>query len=129
MEMKSLLKRLVETESPSTDKAAVDRIGAIVADEARRLGADVQIAPVKEAGNHIIARWGSPHPRPLSQRERGDHGILLLCHMDTVFPLGTLEKMSFREADGKLFGPGVLDMKAGIVISLAAIESLQKDGS
>jgi glutamate carboxypeptidase len=46
--------------------------------------------------------------------------------MDTVFPIGTLEKMPFREADGKIFGPGVLDMKAGIVISLAAIEELQK---
>jgi glutamate carboxypeptidase len=49
--------------------------------------------------------------------------------MDTVFPLGTLEKMSFREADGKIFGPGTLDMKAGIVISLAAIEELQNTGS
>ena len=127
MDMKSLLKRLVETESPSTDKAAVDRVGAIVADEARRLGADVQTVPVKEAGDHIIARWGNPHPQPLSPGERGD-GILLLCHMDTVFPLGTLEKMPFREADGKIFGPGVLDMKAGIVISLAAIETLRNDG-
>ena len=46
--------------------------------------------------------------------------------MDTVFPLGTLAKMPYREADGKIFGPGVLDMKAGIVISLAAIEELLK---
>ena len=57
MDMKSLLKRLVETESPSTDKTAVDRVGAIVATEARRLGADVQIASVKEAGDHVIARF------------------------------------------------------------------------
>ena len=49
--------------------------------------------------------------------------------MDTVFPLGTLEKMPYREADGKIYGPGVLDMKAGIVISLAAIEALQKSGN
>jgi glutamate carboxypeptidase len=49
--------------------------------------------------------------------------------MDTVFPLGTLFKLPCREAEGKLFGPGVLDMKAGIVISLAAIEELQKNGS
>jgi glutamate carboxypeptidase len=48
--------------------------------------------------------------------------------MDTVFPLGALGKMPFREADGKLFGPGVLDMKSGIVISLAAIERLQNSG-
>ena len=66
MYAKSLLKRLVETESPSADKAAVDRVGAVVADEARRLGADVQTVPVKEAGNHLIAHWGIPPPRPLS---------------------------------------------------------------
>jgi glutamate carboxypeptidase len=134
MDMKSLLKRLVESESPSSDKSAVDRVGAIVADEARRLGAEVEIVPVENAGDHIIARWGNPHPQPLmipeggSQGERGDRGVLLLCHMDTVFPLGTLEKMPYREADGKILGPGVLDMKAGIVISLAAIEEQQKAG-
>jgi len=116
MDMKSLLKQLVETESPSADKAAVDRVGAIVADEARRLGADVQTVPVKEAGNHVIARWGD------------ERGILLICHMDTVFPLGTLAKMPYHEADGKIYGPGVLDMKAGIVISLAAIGELQNSG-
>ena len=133
MDMKSLLKRLVETESPSTDKAAVDRVGAIVADEARRLGADAQTVPVKEAGDHVIARWGkSPSPSGRGARgspaQRGEGGILLLCHMDTVFPLGTLEKMPFREADGRIFGPGTLDMKAGIVISLAAMEELKNAG-
>ena len=117
MDMKALLKRLVETESPSSDKAAVDFVGAIVADESRRLGADVELAPVMDAGNHVIARWG-----------RGTGGILLMCHMDTVFPIGTLARMPYREAGGKIFGPGVLDMKSGIVISLAAIEMLQKDG-
>jgi len=125
MDMKSLLKRLVETESPSTDKTAVDRVGAIVADEARRLGADVQTVPVKEAGDHLIARFTPPIPPGDRIGIIGESPVLLLCHMDTVFPIGTLEKMPFREADGKLFGPGVLDMKAGIVISLAAIEELQ----
>lgn len=133
-ELTALLKVLVETESPSTEKIAVDHLGAIVADEARRLGADVQIVPVKEAGDHLIARF-LPSPDvgrvggavPL-YRDHGEGGILLLCHMDTVFPLGTLEKMPFREADGKIYGPGTLDMKAGIVICLAAIEELQNTG-
>jgi glutamate carboxypeptidase len=134
MDMKFLLKRLVETESPSTDKASVDRVGAIVADEARRLGVDVQIVPVKEAGDHLIARFlPSPDVGRVGgavppYRDHGEGGILLLCHMDTVFPLGTLEKMPFREADGKIYGPGTLDMKAGIVICLAAIEELQNTG-
>jgi len=134
MDMKSLLKQLVETESPSTDKAAVNRVGAIVADEARRLGADIEIVPVKDAGDHVIARFfpspqqGAPFGDAKGVGVRGDN-ILLLCHMDTVFPLGTLEKMPYREADSKIFGPGVLDMKSGIVISLAAIEELQNTGS
>jgi len=117
MNTKQLLKTLVETESPSHDKSSVDRVGAIVAKEARKLSAQVEIISNKETGDHLISKWGS-----------GENGILLLCHMDTVFPLGTLSKMPYREADGKIFGPGTLDMKAGIAISLAAIEEAQKQG-
>ena len=73
MEMKALLKRLVETESPTSDKAAVDCVGAIVADEARRLGADVELVPVMDVGNHLITHWNS-----------GKGGILLMYQMDTV---------------------------------------------
>ena len=117
MELKPLLKHLVKTESPSHDKSAVDRVGAIVIEEARKLGAEIEIIQNAKTGNHVISKWG-----------RGSGGILLLCHMDTVFPLGTLEKMPYREADGKIFGPGTLDMKAGIVISLGAIARLQGAG-
>jgi glutamate carboxypeptidase len=117
MDMKSLLKRLVETESPSHDKSAVDRVGAIVADEACKLGAQVEIVPNIETGDHVISKWGS-----------GKDGILLLCHMDTVFPLGTIQKTPYHEDGDKIFGPGTLDMKAGIVISLAAIEKAIKQG-
>ncbi len=121
MDMKSLLKQLVEIESPSSDKAAVDRVGARVAAEARSLGAQVEIVPNAEMGDHVISRF-------LPADGRTDGGLLLLCHMDTVFPLGTLESMPYREADGKIFGPGVLDMKAGIVISLAAIGAARERG-
>lgn len=126
-EMIAFLKKLVEAESPSTDKVAVDRVGAIIADEARRLGADVEIVPVKEAGDHVIARFKLSRAADVVEAQaKGD--ILLLCHMDTVFPLGTLEKMPYRKADSKIFGPGVLDMKSGIVISLGAIEELKNTG-
>ena len=115
--MKTLLRTLVETESPSHDKAAVDRVGAIVAEKARKLGATVEIIPNTETGDHVLSTWGS-----------GKERILLLCHMDTVFPLGTIQKTPFREEGDKIFGPGTLDMKAGIVIALAAIEGAQKLG-
>ena len=117
--MINLLKQLVETESPSHDKSAVDRVGAIVADECRKLGAHVEIHPRTETGNHIVARFPG---------KKEGRGILILSHMDTVFPLGTLKKMPFYEKDGKIFGPGVLDMKGGIVIALRAISSLLSSG-
>jgi glutamate carboxypeptidase len=123
-DMIALLKKLVESESPSNDKAAVDRVGTLVAEECHRLGADVEFVPNKAVGDHVIARF-FPHPQPLSLGERG---VLLMHHMDTVFPIGTLEKMPFYEKDDKIFGPGVLDMKGGIVISLTAIAALKKAG-
>lgn len=117
MDMKAFLKKLVETESPSLDKAAVDQVGEVVAVEAQRIGAQVERIHNDQTGDHILSRWGAV-----------EGGILLICHMDTVFPIGTLEKMPWRETDDKLFGPGVLDMKAGIAICLSAMEELQKTG-
>ena len=122
-----LLKQLVETESPSRDKAAVNRVGAIVAEECRRLGAQVEIHPQAETGDHVLARFNLSSP---SRRGAGGEvGILLLSHMDTVFPLGTLEKMPFCEKGDNIFGPGVLDMKGGIVIALTALAALRETGS
>jgi glutamate carboxypeptidase len=123
-EMIALLKKLVETESPSDDKAAVDRVGTLVAEECHRLGADVEFVPNKLTGDHVIARF-SPSAKPLPGK---DKEILLMHHMDTVFPLGTLQKMPFYEKDDKIYGPGVLDMKGGIVISLTAISALKEAG-
>jgi glutamate carboxypeptidase len=109
----NLLRKLVETESPSHDKAAVDTIGRIIMEECLSLGADIETVRQSSVGDHLIARWG-----------KGTGGILLLHHMDTVFPLGTLNQMPFVQKDDKTFGPGVLDMKGGIVISLSAIRQL-----
>ncbi len=129
MDMKSLLKKLVETESPSHDREAVNQVGVLVAEEARRLGAQVEVISNQETGDHVIARFAlSGESEANVVGARGNGNILLLCHMDTVFPLGTLAKMPFREAGGKIFGPGTLDMKAGIVICVAAIEDLQSAG-
>ena len=122
MDQYNLLRLLVETESPSHDKAAVDRVGALVADEGRRLGARVEILPNKETGDHVLMHFAH------DGAEAGQKPILLLCHMDTVFPLGTIEKFPYRELEGKIAGPGTLDMKAGIVIALAAIAQAQQAG-
>lgn len=121
--MLAMLQRLVETESPSHDKAAVDRVGALVAAESRRLGAEVEIISNAHTGDHILARFSPPAARNGNQKP-----ILTLCHMDTVFPLGTLPNMPFYSKDDKTCGPGVLDMKGGIVICLFAIAALIESG-
>ncbi|MCC6259483.1 MAG: M20 family metallopeptidase [Anaerolineales bacterium] len=118
MDSKALLKKLVETESPSHDPAAVNCVADLVIAEARQLGAEIQTLENQIVGKHVVAKWGS-----------GAENFLFLCHMDTVFPIGTLQSMPYREADGKIFGPGVLDMKAGIAICLSAIAELQKINS
>jgi glutamate carboxypeptidase len=120
MNPKSLLQLLVETESPSRDKSAVDRVGLIVAEQARKLSAAVEVIRNIETGDHVIARF---RPETFDLQP-----ILILCHMDTVFPLGTIQKTPYREEGEKIFGPGTLDMKAGIVIALAAVESVQRSG-
>src|SRR5215216_4252428 len=102
MDTKSLLQLLVETESPSHEKAAVDQVGAIVAEEARKLGAKVEIIPNRETGDHVLCRFHTLNGRG----DQDGGGILLLCHMDTVFPMGTISKFPYREADGKISGPG-----------------------
>jgi len=78
-----LLRRLVEQESPTTEKSAVDALGELIAGEMRALGAEVQQYPQTEAGDHWLGDWGE-----------GTGGLLLLAHMDTVYSLGTLSPRS-----------------------------------
>lgn len=108
------IETLVRLESPSTDKAAVDRCGDTLAEMLRATGGEVERLARPERGNHIRARFaGSGTP------------ILILGHFDTVWPIGTLDRMPLRRADGKLFGPGTFDMKGGIALAIAAIQALR----
>jgi len=114
-----MLKELAALESPSLDKAAVDACSAYVATRLRELGAEVTVVPQAAAGDHLTALW--PGADSSSQ-------FLTLCHLDTVWPKGTLAAMPLREEEGKLFGPGVYDMKAGTAILLTALKVLQDAG-
>jgi glutamate carboxypeptidase len=115
--MLRLLRRLVLAESPSSDKAAVDRLGKLVAAEWRRRGARVALLRQPRRGDHVRAEWWPGKGRPPGQ-------ILVLGHLDTVYPCGTLLKMPFRIAAGRAWGPGTFDMKSGLVQALFAVDAL-----
>lgn len=119
--MLDLLRRFVEMESPSTDKAAVDRFGRMVAAVARDFGATARFYPSRTTGNHLRAEFRFV-PRPKGRQ------ILLLGHLDTVWSLGTLAHMPFRMRGGRAYGPGIFDMKAGIVMGFYALDALRKQG-
>lgn len=118
-EMLAVLKQAVELESPSDNKAAVDNLGAYLAREFARLGGKVKLHPQEKYGDHLQAEFpGRAGAKPL----------LLLGHFDTVWPLGTLAGMPFRVENGRAYGPGVLDMKAGIVMMMFALRALRSTG-
>jgi len=119
--MLDCLRRAVEIESPSNSKAAVDRLAAYLAREFRRQGARVQVLNHRTAGSAVAAEFFSRR----TASERRAKPILLLGHLDTVWDLGTLERMPFRVRGGRAYGPGILDMKSGIVCGWWAIRALQ----
>jgi glutamate carboxypeptidase len=119
--MTRLLGRFVRAESPSFDKAAVDRFGQIVAAEWKSRGANVALLHQRERGNHIRAEW-------LASKSRARGQILVLGHLDTVYPAGTIVQIPFRVSRGRAWGPGTFDMKGGLVIALYAVDALAVAG-
>jgi len=111
--LEDLLQSLVTRESPTLSKAAIDALGEFVAEYMRRLGARVSRHRQEKAGDHWLGQWGPE-----------EDGVLMLVHLDTVHPLGTLEDMPWRVEKNWIKGPGALDMKAGLAMALTAIEIL-----
>jgi glutamate carboxypeptidase len=118
--VEATLRDLVQIESPSDDKASVDAAVRFVADQARQLSGRIKTHRQKTFGDILEIRFGPTRSR--------NQPILLLGHLDTVWPIGTLKTMPWRERDGRFHGPGVLDMKAGVVMALAAVRALSSDG-
>ena len=116
-EILETLRRLVELESFSTDKASTDTLSAYIRDRLESTGAVVQSVPQATVGDHLIADFG-----------QGEDQTLVLCHMDTVWPPGAIVERPFRIENGLAYGPGILDMKAGIAITLHALEAIQALG-
>jgi glutamate carboxypeptidase len=117
--MISRLAEIVRHESPSRDKPALDALANLLAGWLRDAGAAVEIIPNAQGGNHLIGRFSGP---------AGQRPALVLTHFDTVWPIGTLERMPFRlDETGRAHGPGVFDMKASLVVLLAVMDQLHKN--
>src|SRR5258708_5585544 len=116
--IRDTLHELVQQESPSEDRQAVNAAMTLAEHWAQEQGARSKRHKQREFGDVLELRFG---PQRSKQKP-----VLLLGHLDTVWPIGTLEKMPWREADGRYWGPGVLDMKAGVVMALAALSTLRE---
>ncbi len=116
----AFIRELVTAESPSDAKAAVDACVALAAARVRELGGRVKLHKQRAFGDLLEARF-----RPRSESKSSAlQPILVLGHLDTVWPVSTLKSMPCRLSAGRLWGPGTLDMKAGVAMALAAIEML-----
>jgi glutamate carboxypeptidase len=112
------LRQMVEMESPTTDKARVDRLGEWVSRQFEELGGTAERIPQTAVGDHWLITWGS-----------GDGGSLLLHHLDTVHAVGTIGQTPWRIEAGRAYGPGALDMKGGIAVTIGAMQGLQAAGA
>jgi glutamate carboxypeptidase len=119
-EMIHLLKNIVNRESPSQDKKAVDACSSFVVGEFRKTGARITRYPQKQIGDLFLVEY------PGSTKISTEGQILVLTHIDTVWPVGKLAKMPFYASQDKVFGPGVLDMKAGLVEAIFSLKALNQ---
>jgi len=113
------LTRLVERESPTHDKAACDALANVLQGELGGRGWNVVRYPLPASGDILEARLGAEADGP---------NTLLLAHYDTVWPLGTLERMPIKREGEKFSGPGTVDMKAGIAAAIHAVELIRAAG-
>ncbi len=117
--MVETIRELVEIESPSDSKPAVNCIASILASRFASLGGRTQLHRNAAFGDSLQVNFPGRDPSAANKP------VLLLGHYDTVYPLGTLSRMPCKIENGRLLGPGVLDMKSGIALMLHAIEALQ----
>ena len=115
-EIVQTIQQLIEIESPSDIKQAVDRLSAVLEGRFSDLGGHTRFHRAEKFGNHLQVDFPG---------RRAGKPVLLLGHLDTVYPIGTLAEMPYRVADGRVWGPGSLDMKSGIALALYAIAGLQ----
>ena len=114
-----ILEDLCNIESPTANKAAVDKVTEYIVAWAEKLGLDVDVRPMEKAGNPACITL-NPESTAAS--------VVLSGHIDTVHPLGLFGTPAVHRDEEFMYGPGVLDCKGGVVAAMLAIEALQKSG-
>lgn len=115
-ELLKVLGEVVNLESPShEDKTASDKCGKYLQDLFKSIGFKITVIPQELNGDHFTAELGN-----------GSKGTLCVGHYDTVFPIGTIRDMPFKTEGNKAYGPGILDMKGGIIMGYYAAKALQE---
>jgi len=110
------LERMVSMESPSFDKPLVDKFVRFAGSRFQEIGGEIEYVATERFGDQMLARFSG----------KSSDRILLLGHSDTVWPAGEIEKRPFKIGDGRVFGPGVFDMKAGILLMWMAVGALSR---
>ncbi|WP_271400055.1 M20 family metallopeptidase [Salinicoccus roseus] len=112
------IEEIVKMETPSDNKELLDKAALWIAEKFEDLtGGSAEIIDNKETGNHVIGTFG-----------QGEKQLLLLAHFDTVWESGTLNHMPFRKDSNKAYGPGIFDMKTGLIQTLYALKSIRELG-
>ena len=121
-ELLSTIKLLVEQETPSHDKPRLDAFAALLAGRLAATGAMAEVIPNPTHGNHVRAHFTD------DVEDVAAPPALVLCHYDTVWPVGALATHPFRIEDGQAYGPGIFDMKAGLVQTIFALLAIREFG-
>ncbi|MBP3040637.1 M20 family metallopeptidase [Bacillaceae bacterium Marseille-Q3522] len=118
-DMMKLLEKLVNIDSGSYVKSGIDQVGSILKEKYEALGFHVEVHPQEETGNHLtVVHKEADHPE-----------ILIIAHMDTVFPAGTAKERPFKTEGNRAYGPGVIDMKASQTAVLYCMKALVESGN
>jgi len=113
------VRRYVEIETPSRDEAAIRKLAAVIAKDLQDAGGDVALTEAPGYGAHLVASF---------EGETRDEHIVLLAHIDTVHPAGTIQSQPFAVHDGRAEGPGIYDMKTGVALGVEAVHLLKRAG-
>lgn len=113
------IRTLVERETTSREESRLNEIAGFVAGKFQELGGSVELTPQRGFGTHLRARFDFGHSLTMPR-------LLVIGHLDTVWPVGTLERMPFRiTPEGAAHGPGIFDMKSGIVVAIECLNAIQ----